>query len=210
MIVFRRCATVMTVEELNSDRIIFWMILSVSGSIEAVASSIMRMRPFRSRALARHNNCRCPTDKFSPPSDTSKLRPPSDDAFTKLFKFVCSIAFHNSASLCYFYVRMVSYDNELKCRQGFYIHLNINNKPDEKGQGWVVMSHGTAQDPVEYMWYYVVECADQSSLCQHHQWGFDLERPQSTEGGLILWLIYRIPFGQRHRSLTKLPKTSSF
>ena len=44
--------------------------LTVSMSIDAVASSIMRIRDFLRKARAKQNNCRWPTLKFSPPSLT--------------------------------------------------------------------------------------------------------------------------------------------
>lgn len=44
--------------------------LTVAMSMEAVASSIMSMLLFRTKALARQNSCLCPTLKFSPPSVT--------------------------------------------------------------------------------------------------------------------------------------------
>jgi hypothetical protein len=45
--------------------------LTVAMSMEAVASSIMRILLFRTKALARQNSCLCPTLKFSPPSVTT-------------------------------------------------------------------------------------------------------------------------------------------
>lgn len=50
--------------------------LTVAMSIEAVASSMMRILLLRTKALARQNSCLCPTLKFSPPSVTtaSKLK----------------------------------------------------------------------------------------------------------------------------------------
>ena len=56
-----RCAMVMTVQSLNSFRMVFWMSASVSISTAAVASSRTRIFDRRSRALARQTNCRCPT-----------------------------------------------------------------------------------------------------------------------------------------------------
>lgn len=45
--------------------------LTVAMSMEAVASSMMRMLLLRTKALARQNSCLCPTLKFSPPSVTT-------------------------------------------------------------------------------------------------------------------------------------------
>lgn len=45
-------------------------ILTVAMSIDAVASSMMRMLLLRTKALARQKSCLCPTLKFSPPSVT--------------------------------------------------------------------------------------------------------------------------------------------
>jgi hypothetical protein len=44
--------------------------LTVAMSMEAVASSMMSILLFRTKALARQNSCLCPTLKFSPPSVT--------------------------------------------------------------------------------------------------------------------------------------------
>ena len=44
--------------------------LTVSWSIEAVASSMISILVLRRNALAKQNSCRCPTLKFSPPSVT--------------------------------------------------------------------------------------------------------------------------------------------
>lgn len=40
-------------------------------SIDAVASSMMKMLLFLTKALAKQKSCRCPTLKFSPPSVTT-------------------------------------------------------------------------------------------------------------------------------------------
>lgn len=45
-------------------------LLTVAMSIDAVASSMMRMLLLRTKARARQKSCRCPTLKFSPPSVT--------------------------------------------------------------------------------------------------------------------------------------------
>ncbi len=57
MMVFRRWAMVRTVQSWNTDRMAVWMRASVSGSTEAVASSSMRMRLWRSIARAMQNSC---------------------------------------------------------------------------------------------------------------------------------------------------------
>lgn len=44
--------------------------LTVAMSMEAVASSMMSILLFRTKALAKQNSCLCPTLKFSPPSVT--------------------------------------------------------------------------------------------------------------------------------------------
>ena len=61
MIVLSRCAMVITVESLNSLRMVCWIRSSVSKSTAAVASSRMRILVFRRSARARQTNCRCPT-----------------------------------------------------------------------------------------------------------------------------------------------------
>lgn len=58
--VFIRCAIVSTVQSLNAFRIVSCISVSVSKSIEAVASSRIKTFVFRSRARARHISCRCP------------------------------------------------------------------------------------------------------------------------------------------------------
>lgn len=45
-------------------------ILTVAMSIDAVASSMIRMLLLRTKARARQKSCLCPTLKFSPPSVT--------------------------------------------------------------------------------------------------------------------------------------------
>ena len=64
----------MTVLSLNSWRIILCMMLSVTESTEAVASSRTRMLLFFSRALPRQNSCLCPTLQLSPFSTTESPR----------------------------------------------------------------------------------------------------------------------------------------
>mmetsp|Transcript_113945 Transcript_113945/g.226720 ORF Transcript_113945/g.226720 Transcript_113945/m.226720 type:complete len:272 (-) Transcript_113945:2571-3386(-) len=81
MIVFRRCAMVSTVRSLNSVLMTFWSVASVLTSMFAVASSRQIIRDCRSNARAKQTNCRCPTEKFSPPSCTVASRPP-DKSFT--------------------------------------------------------------------------------------------------------------------------------
>lgn len=51
---------------IEANLIVFWMRASVSKSTAAVASSITSTLAFLNRALPRHNNCLCPTEKFSP------------------------------------------------------------------------------------------------------------------------------------------------
>lgn len=60
MIVFRRWATVRTVQSSNCVRIVDWMSVSVSRSTAAVASSKTRILVFLSKALARHTSWRWP------------------------------------------------------------------------------------------------------------------------------------------------------
>uniref|UniRef100_A0A0E9WUT8 Uncharacterized protein n=1 Tax=Anguilla anguilla TaxID=7936 RepID=A0A0E9WUT8_ANGAN len=73
--VFMRWAMVRTVQLENSWRMVAWIRQSVSRSTAAVASSRMRMRDLRSRALARHRSCLWPTLRFPPPSVTSWFSP---------------------------------------------------------------------------------------------------------------------------------------
>mmetsp|Transcript_23334 Transcript_23334/g.54001 ORF Transcript_23334/g.54001 Transcript_23334/m.54001 type:complete len:207 (-) Transcript_23334:2452-3072(-) len=70
MIVCSRCAIVSTVHSANISRIAFCSTASVSLSMEAVASSSASTSEWRSVARARQSNCRCPTEKFCPPSVT--------------------------------------------------------------------------------------------------------------------------------------------
>eukprot|EP01033_Poteriospumella_lacustris_P010430 gene10430-gene11278 len=58
MIVCRRCAIVNTVHSLNFCRIMRWMKLSVSASIDAVASSITKIFGLRKIARPMQINCR--------------------------------------------------------------------------------------------------------------------------------------------------------
>ncbi len=51
----------MTVQFRNADLMVSWMSSSVWTSTEAVASSRIRIREFRSKARAKHTSCRCPT-----------------------------------------------------------------------------------------------------------------------------------------------------
>ena len=67
-------------------------------SMAAVASSRIRILVLRSNALARHINCRWPTEKLAPPSVTSWSRPPSR-CWTCAFKWACSRAIQSSWSL---------------------------------------------------------------------------------------------------------------
>mmetsp|Transcript_6876 Transcript_6876/g.12774 ORF Transcript_6876/g.12774 Transcript_6876/m.12774 type:complete len:225 (+) Transcript_6876:265-939(+) len=71
MMVLMRCAIVNIVQSLNSFRMVFWMSSSVRVSTAAVASSSTSILEWRSNARAMHSNCRCPTEKFSPPASTS-------------------------------------------------------------------------------------------------------------------------------------------
>mmetsp|Transcript_8580 Transcript_8580/g.14774 ORF Transcript_8580/g.14774 Transcript_8580/m.14774 type:complete len:275 (-) Transcript_8580:974-1798(-) len=70
MIVSSRCAIVRIVDRANSSLITFWIMLSVSKSMAAVASSRHRMRELFRMALARQNNCLCPREKLAPESST--------------------------------------------------------------------------------------------------------------------------------------------
>ena len=91
-------AIVMTVHSLNSFRIVAWIRSSVSKSTAAVASSKMSTLVLRSKARAKQINCRCPTLKFSPPSDASWSSPVGRD-LTNVFKWACSKAAHTSSSV---------------------------------------------------------------------------------------------------------------
>ncbi|MFS7994689.1 hypothetical protein Hanom_Chr12g01109011 [Helianthus anomalus] len=66
---------VITVHLLVSSRIVFCITLSVSVSIEAVASSRTSILRFCSNARAKHTSCRCPTLQFSPSSATTYIFP---------------------------------------------------------------------------------------------------------------------------------------
>lgn len=75
MMVLRRWAIVRIVHSLNSVRIVRWIKSSVSKSTAAVASSKINTFVLRNKARARQTSCRCPTDRFSPPSLISWLSP---------------------------------------------------------------------------------------------------------------------------------------
>lgn len=55
-------------DEKKQCRVFFFF--TVAMSMEAVASSMMRMLLLRTKARARQKSCRWPTLKFSPPSVT--------------------------------------------------------------------------------------------------------------------------------------------
>ena len=61
IIVLRRWAIVNTVQSENWLRMVFWMSSSVLWSIEAVASSSIRILVFLSKARAKHISCLWPT-----------------------------------------------------------------------------------------------------------------------------------------------------
>lgn len=65
-----RCATVITVLSLNSVLIIFWRIASVAVSMDAVASSRIKMQFLLNSARAKQSNCLWPMLQFDPPSTT--------------------------------------------------------------------------------------------------------------------------------------------
>mmetsp|Transcript_38144 Transcript_38144/g.82980 ORF Transcript_38144/g.82980 Transcript_38144/m.82980 type:complete len:259 (-) Transcript_38144:3623-4399(-) len=79
MIVCKRCAMVSTVQPLSCVRTHSWMAISVSASMDAVASSSTSTRGRRSSARAMHKHWRCPTEKLSPFSVTGASSPPSSD-----------------------------------------------------------------------------------------------------------------------------------
>ena len=74
MMVLMRWAMVMVVQSANSLLMVSWMRSSVSRSTAAVASSSTSTRVFLRSALARHTSCRCPMERFSPPSATACCR----------------------------------------------------------------------------------------------------------------------------------------
>lgn len=88
MIVFNLCAIVRTVQSLNSVRIVLCIKSSVSKSTAAVASSRMRTLVFLNRALLKQISCLWPTDKFSPPSDTSWFKPAGKPAIRLNYKTI--------------------------------------------------------------------------------------------------------------------------
>mmetsp|Transcript_4225 Transcript_4225/g.6463 ORF Transcript_4225/g.6463 Transcript_4225/m.6463 type:complete len:248 (+) Transcript_4225:758-1501(+) len=75
MTVSRRWAMVITVHFTNSSFRVCCMRPSVTASTLAVASSSTMTRLFFIRARPRHNSCRSPTLKFSPPGVTGASRP---------------------------------------------------------------------------------------------------------------------------------------
>ena len=106
-IVFSRWAIVMTVQSLNSERIVFWIRSSVSISIAAVASSKIRIFVFRSKALDKQISCRWPTEKLEPDSVTSWSKPFSR-LWTWAFKWACSSAEINAILIIFFQPEMYS------------------------------------------------------------------------------------------------------
>ena len=108
-IVFSRWAIVMTVQSLNSERIVFWIRSSVSISIAAVASSKIRIFVFRSKALDKQISCRWPTEKLEPDSVTSWSKPFSR-LWTWAFKWACSSAEINAILIIFFSTWNVFYD----------------------------------------------------------------------------------------------------
>mmetsp|Transcript_38471 Transcript_38471/g.86325 ORF Transcript_38471/g.86325 Transcript_38471/m.86325 type:complete len:221 (+) Transcript_38471:472-1134(+) len=71
IIVSNRCAIASTVCLLNCSAIIDCILASAPKSIDAVASSSIRIAGSRSRARPMHRSWRCPTDRLSPPSAQS-------------------------------------------------------------------------------------------------------------------------------------------
>ena len=70
-----RCATVITVLPLNSVLIIFWIIASVAVSMDAVASSRIKMQFLLNSARAKQSNCLWPMLQFDPPSTICESNP---------------------------------------------------------------------------------------------------------------------------------------
>ena len=64
-------------QSVNCVLIISWMRQSVCMSMEAVASSMQMIFEWRKSARTIQMSCLCPTLKFSPPSDTCPISPPS-------------------------------------------------------------------------------------------------------------------------------------
>lgn len=69
-----RCAIVMIVLSLNSVLTVFWMTASVALSIDAVASSRIKMRLRRRRARPKQSSCLWPMLQFDPPSTTKQIK----------------------------------------------------------------------------------------------------------------------------------------
>mmetsp|Transcript_16285 Transcript_16285/g.32406 ORF Transcript_16285/g.32406 Transcript_16285/m.32406 type:complete len:316 (-) Transcript_16285:560-1507(-) len=74
MIVLSLWAMVRHVALANSVRMMRWIFISVSTSTDEVASSMTTIVAFRSSARAITRSCRCPTDRFAPPSSTASAR----------------------------------------------------------------------------------------------------------------------------------------
>ena len=70
-----RCATVITVESLNSVLIVFWRIASVALSIDAVASSRTKIRHLLRSARPKQKSCLWPMLQFEPSSTTIQRSP---------------------------------------------------------------------------------------------------------------------------------------
>mmetsp|Transcript_6977 Transcript_6977/g.10005 ORF Transcript_6977/g.10005 Transcript_6977/m.10005 type:complete len:221 (-) Transcript_6977:474-1136(-) len=106
IMVLSRCAIVNTVASAKLARIIFWITASVVLSILAVASSNTRIFGFLKRERAIQRSCRCPCEKFSPPSATCSSRPlsreliaSSSSTFLRMLHSSSSLAVSNGSKL---------------------------------------------------------------------------------------------------------------
>jgi len=70
--------------------------LTVAMSIDAVASSMMKMLVFLTKALAKQNSCLWPWLKFSPPSVT--IASGKDIAKTSLIRYGCRCVYESHRS----------------------------------------------------------------------------------------------------------------
>mmetsp|Transcript_10252 Transcript_10252/g.34847 ORF Transcript_10252/g.34847 Transcript_10252/m.34847 type:complete len:245 (+) Transcript_10252:51-785(+) len=99
MIVTRRCAIVIVVLSDTSSRRVCWISMSVSWSMDAVASSSTSTRDGRKRARPRHSSCRWPTLRLQPPAVTVIARPSTWEATTG-DRWHRRRAVHTSSSVC--------------------------------------------------------------------------------------------------------------
>lgn len=99
--VLSRWAIMRTEADANLTLIVSWIKASVSRSSEDVASSMINIFEFLSRARPKHKSCFWPTLKFSPSSERVKFKPSWKDNM-KSWRWQSFKHFHSCLSVCWF------------------------------------------------------------------------------------------------------------